>query len=355
MSSLLISALNFSPNAGGIARVARLMALVLNKISKENNSPLYSLSLAKPDYDPIGLPEIINYENSRLKFILKNWALNFQASHAIYDFLGTARAHPKLFFKRPYFVFVHGIEVWENARSDRVELARRASMLACNTNYTRQKAFELHGICEDAKICWLATEEDDLPLPKAETSFPPRVLIIARMSNEEHYKGHKELIEAWPKVTAAVPDARLTIVGRGNAMADYQKLAAQHPCRDNIEFLGFVPEEQMEEIWTKTSVFAMPSRGEGFGLVYIEAMRHAIPVIASVHDAGNEVNADNVTGFNVNMDKPDELTERLIYLLKNSDQAKQMGQQAQQRWQEHFRFSAFEARFRPIVDDFLKM
>jgi phosphatidyl-myo-inositol dimannoside synthase len=89
--------------------------------------------------------------------------------------------------------------------------------------------------------------------------------------------------------------------------------------------------------------------------VYIEAMRHGLPVVASVHDAGQEVNLDGRTGYNVNLDRPDELPDRLIHLLRDPDHAAALGAAGQRRWAEHFRYSAFRERFRPHLREFLAL
>ncbi len=116
---------------------------------------------------------------------------------------------------------------------------------------------------------------------------------------------------------------------------------------------GFVQDDQMNEIWKKTKILAMPSRGEGFGLVYIEAMRHGRPVIASIHDAAQEININGETGFNVDLDVPGQLADRIVYLLTHQKEAIQMGENGRQRWKEHFRFSAFRDRFVPILNEFI--
>src|SRR5262249_33798201 len=157
------------------------------------------------------------------------------------------------------------------------------------------------------------------------------------------------LITCWPKVQSAVPDARLVIVGKGPELEQLQKQAAASPAVANIIFRGYVPEEQVDTLWAETNVFAMPSRCEGFGLVYVEAMRQGLPVIASVHDAGSEVNVDGQTGYNVNLDRDGELADSLVNLLRNPDHAEQLGRQARARWHDHFRFSAFRARLLPIL------
>jgi phosphatidylinositol alpha-1,6-mannosyltransferase len=227
-------------------------------------------------------------------------------------------------------------------------------LLVSNSAYTRDRADRAFGGFARARVCWLATETDD-PLPTRPASAgPPTVVLIGRFDPDGGYKGHRELIACWPKVLSGVPEARLLFVGRGPGRPLLEQSAAQSPARSRIEFRGFVPEEDLESVWAEASVFAMPSRGEGFGLVYIEAMRHGIPVVASVHDAAPEINLDAVTGFNVNLDKPDELPEQLIFLLNNPERAAELGRQARERWSNHFRYSCFRERFLPILREFLQ-
>jgi phosphatidylinositol alpha-1,6-mannosyltransferase len=137
-------------------------------------------------------------------------------------------------------------------------------------------------------------------------------------------------------------------------MEQLKRHAALSRASQNIIFKGFVPEEEIDDLWSSATVFAMPSRVEGFGLVYIEAMRQGVPVIASVHDAGQEINLDGVTGYNVDLDKPAELPDRVIHLLKNPKQAAILGNNGISRWREHFCLSAFKARFLPLLREFLE-
>jgi phosphatidylinositol alpha-1,6-mannosyltransferase len=201
------------------------------------------------------------------------------------------------------------------------------------------------------RVCWLGTEQDVAP-PPARRVGPPTVLVLGRL-DEGAYKGHGALIGAWPDVLAAVPDARLVIAGGGPALPTVRAAGSASPAAGHIQVRGFVPEEALPSLWERATVFAMPSRGEGFGLVYVEAMRRGLPVIASIHDAGHEVNLEGVTGYNVDLTRPGDLVERLVHLLTNESQATALGAAGRARWHEHFRLSAFRARLVEATRDFL--
>lgn len=354
MSRLFCGFDSLRQDAGGIARVGRL---IVRSLTGEL-APRTIVTLSDSDGVTFDLPAVssIPSHGSQKRFALSTVAAQWSHSHFLYGFSGLGRAHGLLSLrKKPYLTLGHGVEVWPGPwlRPDRIRVARNATRLLSISNHSKRLASSVDPTFERAKVIWLATEEDELPSSLQLSEPPPRVLIVARI--DEGYKGHRELIECWPRVVAAVPGAMLTIAGRGPRLEEYKNLASQSPVASQIEFLGFVPETEMPDLWRRTAVFAMPSRGEGFGLVYIEAMRYGVPVIASIHDAGNEVNADGVTGFNVNMDKGDELPERIIALLKDQDLAARMGRAGQARWAEHFRFSAFRDRFQPIMKEFLSL
>lgn len=338
---------------GGICRVARLAAKVLAERASGGGlrAAAHVLSDESLPAD-LGLP-VDTARGSRARFVLRNWRTAFRRTHFVYDFVGMARAHCLLpGLRRPFLSFIHGIEVWENASPHRIPWARRADLLVANSHYTRQRAQAVHGGFERARVCWLGTETDEPAAGFGEPPDLPTVLVLGRL---EPRKGHDALIECWPRVTAAVPRAVLRIVGGGPRLQELRRKAAQSSAAERIRIDGFIPEAEMPSVWSQTSLMAMPSRGEGFGLVYVEAMRHGVPVIASVHDAGQEVNLDGVTGCNVDLDRPDELPDRVVELLKDTDKARSMGRAGQQRWQEHFTFSAFRSRFAPILDEFLSL
>ena len=269
----------------------------------------------------------------------------------IYDAVGPARAHPRLIgLRRPYGVWIHGVEVWDGLSPDRARALRGASFVLSNSQFTLDRFQALHFPLKNAHVCHLATEDDAPPAQMPTFNGPPTALLIGRSDKDNFRKGHAEVITAWELVTAEIPEAELLLAGGGDGLELLRETVALSPARDRIKVLGFVPEEEMPQLWARSHIFVQPSWKEGFGLVYIEAMRQGLPVIASVHDAGQEVNLNEKTGYNVDLDDREALAARVVQLLSNRDEAHAMGTAAFDRWTDHFRFSAFSDRLTGILD-----
>ena len=346
---ILLAAESLNAKNSGIGRVARLMAKALDELARERVLTVSAVSLSDRRTGSREWSWVTPCGGRRMAYVLRVQGRALRADAVFYDSLSMARAHfmgPAR--RRTALAWMHGIEVWEDARPTHLAVARRVDVLVTNSNFTRRRAAELHPDLDGARVCWLGTESDRAPTVGQCADGLPTVLILSRI-DERSYKGHHELIEAWPAVVRRVPEARLLIAGAGPGLEEIRRLAHASPAATNIELTGFVPAEQLPALWARTSVFAMPSRGEGFGLVYIEAMRHGVPVIASRQDAGQEINADGETGFNVDLEHPAELVEALVALLGDPQKARTLGATGRHRWRQHFTWSAFRSRFWTIV------
>lgn len=340
---------SLEPGSGGIQRVARMTARVLHEeFAEVATVRVVSLHDTRHVPDVAGRVKYCGGSQARAA-----WAAVFSGcTHLLTDSCNMAQLQwlPGL-WGRPTMALLHGIEIWEEAKPRWVRSAKSVSTPVFMSNYSRRRAESVHGPFPRARVCWNGTEADE-PAPPARRAAPPEVLIVGRLF-AERYKGHHELIGIWPQVVAAVPGATLRVVGKGPGQAELQALAATSGVGDHIVFDGFVPDDRLDELYARASALAMPSRGEGFGIVYVEAMRHGLPVITSRQDAGQEVVVDGDTGYAVDMDEPGQLADRLIDLLRNPAKAERFGEAGRRRWAEHFRYSAFRRRMRAILADFL--
>jgi phosphatidyl-myo-inositol dimannoside synthase len=345
---VLLSAQFLAAGNGGICAVARLTAIALSGCG-----PLRALACQDNIDHYVGATSVRAFRNHRILFVLSNLNECRLATHVIYDFAGTARAHPNIpFLQRPYAVWIHGWEVWPGAPRKYLQALRGASLVLANSAYTLRRAGAMFPTGLDVRICPLGTFDDSSPATVGPSNGPPTVMLLGR-ADELFAKGHDVLIGIWPRIISAVPDARLLLVGGGSALDKVRGLAAASPARAAIEVVGFVPEERLEGYWQRATVFAMLSFAEGFGLVYVEAMRHGLPVIASINDAAQEVNVDGVTGFNIARSDSNRLTEILIALLRERDYARRLGAAGHACWRQKYAFSSFSQRLRATTAEFL--
>ena len=334
------------PGKGGIARVARMTTRAM---FEEGVKATAIALLDRESHQLAGLTSQ-TAKGSRAIYAAACHRAALTSDRFLYDAVGMARARPRMpGLRRRYGLWIHGIEVWDGLFPARERALRGAEFVLVNSQFTLDRFTERHWPLDNAYVCPLATECDTQPeLPQFDG--PPTALLIGRVDKEQLRKGHQDVVEVWTDVADAVPGARLLLAGGGSGLDLLNGAVARSPARDSIKVLGFVSEDDMPALWRRAHVFVLPSRQEGFGLVYIEAMRHGLPVIASVHDAGQEVNVDGETGYNVDLTDPDELATRLIHLLCETGEAQRLGLAGQKRWRETYRFSAFRERLSQTLD-----
>lgn len=346
MARILFGAASLTAH-GGIADVARMTLRVL----REAGHHVHAVSYLD---EPGSVAQAACAGGSKVRFAALVHALAPRCDACFYDSAGIARAHPRAPFpRRPYGVWMHGIEAWEGARFDALRSFRRADLVLVNSRYTLARHRALHGDLAAARVCLLGTPSDN-PAPEPAPGRPPLVLMVSRIDRLEAYKGHREMIAAWPDVVAVVPAARLAIVGGGSGLEGIRALASASSVAGAIEVHGFLDDDRLEPIWSQARVFAMPSRNEGFGLVYAEAMRRGLPVVTSVQDAGCEIIRDGETGFTVDPADTCSLSQRLSALLSDPALASRMGTAGQRDWAANYSYTEFRDRLRPLIGEFLE-
>jgi phosphatidylinositol alpha-1,6-mannosyltransferase len=170
------------------------------------------------------------------------------------------------------------------------------------------------------------------------------------MVRGEDYKGHRELIAAWPRVRARIPDAQLWIAGCGDLQEDLCRKVLDSELSPSIRFWGCVSEEQKQQLLSRCRCLVMPSRGEGFGLVYLEAMRLGRPCLVSDCDAGREVVNPPEAGLAVDPADLCSLADAVCRLLADGQEWDRMSQAARRRYEcaytaEHFQRRLIAALF----------
>jgi phosphatidylinositol alpha-1,6-mannosyltransferase len=267
------------------------------------------------------------------------------------DHLGLARVFrlPAPGFPPRYAIFVHGAELVAAGAGSRRWGLRRARLVLTNSRFTadgvRRLLPELEGRLRVVPLCVdpgkLAVWEALKTAEPAAAAREPATLIVGRLWSAERGKGHDALVEAWPEVVRRCPGAELWIAGSGDDLERVRAKAASAGVADRVRFLGHVSDEELGRLYRRASVYAMPSRQEGFGLVYAEAMWHGTPCIGSTADAAGEVIRNGETGTLVPYADPSALASALIDLLADPDRRRKLGDAARAHARENFTYPRF--------------
>lgn len=335
-----LAAVTFSDHGGGIAAVSRLMRAVLREAT---GRPVPAFTLSS---DPVSF-ETGTVARVAFGARLAMAQLTGRCDWLMFTHLSLAVAQMRVpgRLRRPYAVFLHDIEAWTPLSPSRRRVLSGAFVRLANSRYTAERVMAANPECGRVDVCPLALPPENAAPAVEPAPTPSRtVVIVGRMAASERYKGHDQLIDAWPMVVAAVPGARLVCVGEGDDVPRLREKAASRGLADSVEFPGFVGRAAKQAIYRDAALLAMPSRREGFGLVYLEAMAARLPCIGSVHDAAAEVIVDGETGYLVPQDDLTGLAQRITQLLEDEARRRRMGEAGRQRYVRMYSYEAFRDR-----------
>jgi glycogen(starch) synthase len=157
----------------------------------------------------------------------------------------------------------------------------------------------------------------------------PTLLCAGRVVRD---KGFDVAVSAFATVRRRFPKARLVIAGDGPARAELEQQAAEMGVREAVDFLGWVPPEKIPALMNSATLALVPSRWrEAFGLVALQAMQMARPVVASDVGGLPEVVAHGETGLVVPKEDPEVVAQAVTRLLENPSLAQEMGAAGRRR------------------------
>jgi glycosyltransferase involved in cell wall biosynthesis len=242
-------------------------------------------------------------------------------------------------------LFLHGIEAWLEQDGVTCYLLKKVDMFLSNSEHTWARFVECNpafGGMQHRTVHLGAGSGLTMASPSPSSS--PAVLMIGRLDKGEAYKGHGQMIEAWPRVLERTPDARLWIAGGGDLRRRLEALARDHALNGSVRFFGQVSELEKEQLIGQSRCLALPSRGEGFGLVYLEAMRMGRPCLVSDADAGREVVNPPEAGLAVDPDDPQQVADAVQRMITPGSEWDDWSRRARARYEARFTAEHFRQR-----------
>jgi glycosyltransferase involved in cell wall biosynthesis len=228
----------------------------------------------------------------------------------------------------PYWVIAHGVEAWDIQRLDLRVALQSADRILCVSNYTRDRLVKEQALDPD-KVGLLSNTFDasrfqiapkPIALLERHQLKPeqPIILTVSRLASSEQYKGYDKLLIAVSQIRQTIPNVHYIIVGKGDDRARIEQMIADLNVQDCVTLVGLIPDEELCSYYNLCDIFAMPSKGEGFGIVYLEAIACGKPTLAGNQDGSVDALAQGKLGALVNPDDTDEISQTLIHMLQKT-------------------------------------
>jgi len=284
----------------------------------------YKKTLAKEKFDlivddiskiPLGIPAYINKPVIGIIHHIHGNSLYKELPKPLAKYIiRSEKMIPKIYRETPIFA------VSESTKSELIELGQPESKIDILYNAIDHKLF------------------DKIEVKKYDA---PTISYIGRIKK---YKNLEAVIDALPKVIEKIPSIKLKVGGTGDHVPNLQKYVEQKGLVKNVEFLGYLSEEEKAKEMAKSWLFVTMALKEGWGITVIEANAAGTPVIGSNVPGLRDSIKNDITGKLVNLNDSQKLTDVLVELLSDSSKLNEMSIEAK-KWSFKFTWGASAEHF----------
>jgi glycosyltransferase involved in cell wall biosynthesis len=228
----------------------------------------------------------------------------------------------------PYWTVAHGVDAWNIKNKNLQKSLSHADLILAVSNYTRDRILKEQKI-EPEKVVVLpntfnvdrfqvAPKPDYLLQRYQLKPDQPIILTVARLDGDEQYKGYDKILLAMSKIRQHIPDIHYLIAGKGSDRSRIEQLVRKLGIEDCVTLVGFVADEELAHHYNLCDVFAMPSKGEGFGIVYLEALACGKPTLGGNQDGAIDALCGGKLGVLVDPDDVEKITMALVQILSKT-------------------------------------
>jgi Glycosyltransferase len=328
---ILFLTLNVFSATGGIEKVCRIAGKALYE--SDFNVNIFSMHDNRNDFNNRYFPVKIfsAFDGKKINFILKSISTGVKQEIIIMSHINLLiiGCFIKLLSpKTKIILLAHGVEIWQPLSAWKIKMLQTCDSIFAVSTFTKKKLKELYNI--DSK-CMVLNNCLDPFLPKEyegnnnlyhkyNLSKENFILItVTRISATEQYKGHEKVIESINRIIKQFPELRYIIAGKYDLSEKerLEKVINHYNLNNKIFFTGFIPDDELPGYYNSSDLFIMPSKGEGFGIVFIEAMNYGLPVIAGNKDGATDALCNGKLGLLVDPENVEEISAAITKVIQN--------------------------------------
>lgn len=321
---------------GGIEKVCRTICRALYDLSEEDLvAPtvhcMYDKSFNR-DSRYLRKQQYVAFDGNRKYFVIKSLLKGMQSDVVLLshiNLLSIGYLIKRFSPNTKVYLIAHGIEIWRKLPDTKLKALNRLDKIFAVSHYTKEKIKSEHKI-SDHKIEVLNNCLDPFyyfpndfskpePLLKRYHLTPKNTILISlsRLSSTEKYKGYDNVIKILPQLIEKDPNIVFLLAGKADdeEQARLESLINEYQIGDHIKLIGFVDEAEISDHFLLSDIFVMPSKKEGFGIVFIEAMASGLKVVAGNKDGSVDALSNGKLGKLVDPDNLNEVEHVLSELL----------------------------------------
>ncbi|PWS26417.1 hypothetical protein DHW03_16690 [Pedobacter yonginense] len=321
---------------GGIEKVCRTLCRVFYDLSEEKKVEpcVYSMYDRNSERDSryLSKNQFRGFNFNRKYFVLKALIRGLQSDVIVLshiNLLNVGYLIKKLQPKKRVYLIAHGIEIWRTLPEAKLSVLKSLDKIICVSHFTASKIHNIHGIpeaqLEVLNNCldpfYYISKNFDKPkflLDRYHLSEKNIILFsLSRLSSSEKYKGYDHNIELLPSLLEKHPDLIYLLGGKWDNLEKRRldQLIKKHHLEKRIRIIGFVDEAEVTDHFLLSDMFIMPSKKEGFGIVFIEAIASGLQVIAGNKDGSVDALRNGRLGALVDPDNLKDIEEKIQYFL----------------------------------------
>lgn len=321
---------------GGIEKFNKLFMLAISELAqnKSINPTFISAYDTFCDSNYIDKNKFTGFNKSKILFTLFSIIKSFKNDITILGHINLSLVGLIIKIIKPkqkVFLVVHGIEVWQKQRFFKKWMLLKADKIISVSEFTKDiivknhpkisNKFSIFPNTFDPLFEWPQNFEKPIDLTQKYSinSQDNILLTVSRLEYSEKYKGYDKVFEALPELVLEFPNLKYFIIGKADSieLKRINDLIRKYKIEDYVNILGFIPDNELIKHYLMADIFIMPSKKEGFGIVFIEAGLCGLQVIAGNKDASKEALINGKFGEVVNPDDTKEIAKALKISIKN--------------------------------------